>query len=112
MSYDRQYYGSEYIQKEIFGVRDSVDRGYLYWNNLGAYDYILPDVTAESKYIGTAPEADEKFRKPAFGSAVKPPFADETVSVLDSVLHQEKTRKNPEAAGYTPFLYIPFMRLR
>ncbi|EPF26781.1 hypothetical protein HMPREF1221_00967 [Treponema socranskii subsp. paredis ATCC 35535] len=112
VSYDRQYYGTEYVQKQIFGVRDSVDRGYLYWNNLGAYDYILPDVTAESKYIGTAPEADEKFRKPAFGSAVKPPFADETVSVLDSVLHQERTRKNPEAAGYTPFLYIPFMRLR
>ena len=112
VSYDRRYYGTEYIQKEIFGVRDSVDRGYLYWNNLGAYDYILPDITAESKFIGTAPEADEKFRKPAFGNAVKPPFADESVSALDSVLHQEKTRKNPGGVGYTPFLYIPFMKVR
>lgn len=43
VSYDKTYYGTDYIKREIFGVRDSVDRGYMYWNNSGKYDYISPD---------------------------------------------------------------------
>jgi Uncharacterized conserved protein len=111
VSYDRQYYGPDYIQKEIFGVRDSVDRGYLYWNNAGDYDYLQPDVTPEAKYPGTAPEASEKFRRPAIGTAVKPPSVDETLSVLDSILEQEN-RKGAGKGVYTPFLMIPFSRVK
>lgn len=43
VSYDTTYYGSDYVKREIFGVRDSIDRGYMYWNNSGKYDYISPD---------------------------------------------------------------------
>lgn len=111
VSYDRQHYGKEYIQKEIFGVRDAANRGYLYWNNMGDYDNVLPDITAESEYIGTTPEADRRFRKPAIGSAKKPPFVDETISVLDSVREQDR-RKRADDTQYTPFLYIPFMKQR
>ncbi len=111
VSYDRQYYGPEYIRKEIFGVRDSVDRGYLYWNNAGDYEYLQPDITAESKYAGTAPEADTKNRKPALGTAAKPPFTDEMISVLDSILEQDDGRAAGRTA-YTPFLMIPFFHAR
>ena len=107
--YDRQYYGTAYIQKEIFGVRDAADRGYLYWNNSGDYDYILPDITTESKYIGTAREAATQFRKPAIGNKKKMTFADETISILDSILEQEERKKTGDMQ-YTPFLYVPFMK--
>ena len=42
-------------------VRDSVDRGYMYWNNIGRYDDILPDV-GNSAYNGTAAEASKEYR--------------------------------------------------
>ncbi len=66
--YDRQWYNKDYVQKEIYGVRDSVGRGYMYWNNIGRYDDILPDV-GNSSYPGTAYEASAEFRKPALGSS-------------------------------------------
>ncbi|MCR4938914.1 MAG: putative glycoside hydrolase [Treponemataceae bacterium] len=49
VSYDKTYYGTDYIKREIFGVRDSVNRGYMYWNNSGKYDYISPD-PEDTKY--------------------------------------------------------------
>ena len=49
VSYDKTYYGKDYVKREIFGVRDSVDRGYMYWNNSGKYDYISPD-PGDAKY--------------------------------------------------------------
>lgn len=67
VSYDRQYYGTDYVQKEIFGIRDGLNRGYMYWNNLGNYDTILPDI-GNSLYTGKAMEADTRFRKPAFSN--------------------------------------------
>ena len=36
-------YDKDYVKREIFGVRDAIDRGYMYWNNSGKYDYISPD---------------------------------------------------------------------
>jgi hypothetical protein len=70
VSYDRQFYDKTYVQKEIFGVRDSVNRGYMYWNNAGRYDDICPDV-GSAAYTGSAPEADARFRKPALSSAAE-----------------------------------------
>ncbi|MCH5150442.1 MAG: hypothetical protein J1G30_07225 [Spirochaetales bacterium] len=43
VAYDRKYYGKEYVRKEILGVRDSLNVGYMYWNNSGRYDEVFPD---------------------------------------------------------------------
>ena len=92
--YDRQWYGQEYVQKQIFGVRDSVDRGYMYWNNIGRYDDILPDV-GNSAYTGEAVEAESRFRKPALGSGnLMYPQTVETIENLE---------KMPEAASAAEF---------
>jgi len=40
VSYDRQYYNSDYIQREIDGTRDAGNGGFTYWNNLGRYEDI------------------------------------------------------------------------
>lgn len=53
VSYDRVYYGKDYVQREIFGVRDSLNMGYMYWNNVGRYDDIRPDVKADEPYPWT-----------------------------------------------------------
>lgn len=103
VSYDNRYYGSSYIQREIFGVRDSTDRGYLYWNNLGNYENIKSDISASETYFGSSPEASAQVRKPAIGSAKNPGFTDETISILDSVLNQGKR-------NYTPFLIVPVLK--
>ena len=110
VSYDRQYYNSNYVQQQIFGVRDSVDRGYMYWNNIGRYDDILPDV-GDSKYTGIASEASPEFRKPALSGGIKneessspeelPPLADESaVSALDSIQEQAKAESERKKSGF------------
>ena len=105
--YDRQYYNSEYVQKQIFGVRDSADRGYMYWNNSGDYSTILPDVSAEDPYIGTAPEAGTQFRKPAVGTQKAPEYNDEMVSVLDMLYSRfDGRQKLMTDSGYTPLLKV------
>lgn len=43
VAYDRKYYGKEYVRREILGVRDSLNVGYMYWNNSGRYDEVFPD---------------------------------------------------------------------
>ncbi|MCR4790755.1 MAG: putative glycoside hydrolase [Treponemataceae bacterium] len=49
VSYDVKYYDKDYVKREIYGVRDSTDNGYLYWNNVGRYSDISPD-PADEKY--------------------------------------------------------------
>jgi len=71
VSYDRKFYDKDYVQKQVYGTRDSVDRGYMYWNNIGRYDDIQPDV-GETKYPGPADEASDKYRKPALSSGSNP----------------------------------------
>lgn len=70
VSYDRAWYSKDYVQKEIYGVRDSVNRGYMYWNGLCRYDDLSPDV-GDSKYPWPSFEADSKFRKPALSGGSK-----------------------------------------
>lgn len=101
VSYDNRYYGVDYIKREIFGARDSANRGYLYWNNVGNYENLRPDISDSETYFGSSPEASAK--KPAIGSEKNPDYVDETISILDSVLNQGKQTTN-----YTPFLFIPF----
>ena len=87
VSYDRLYYDSDYIRKQFFGVRDSIDHGYMCWNNAGNYDTTPADVTHNDVFPGSAAEASSKFRKPAIGTILKPSFVDSDVSVLDSILN-------------------------
>jgi hypothetical protein len=68
VSYDRAYYNSDYVQKQIFGVRDSIDQGYTYWNNSGRYGDLRPDTGLAVPYPWPSPEADENRIKPAFGA--------------------------------------------
>lgn len=85
VSYDRAYYGASYVQKQIFGVRDSVNNGYMYWNNSGEYATILPDIGDDALYSGAAAEAAKTFRKPAMGSARAPFYSPAPeVSSLDA----------------------------
>ncbi len=98
--YDRQFYDKEYVLKEVFGVRDSVDRGYMFWNNVANYVKISPD-PGDAEYTGPSPEASSNFRKPAIGPKGQPisfyasqkqalPADKNNVSVLDSVLQNSK----------------------
>jgi hypothetical protein len=50
VSYDRAYYGLDYVKREIAGVRDSVNLGLTFWNNSGRYDDIpVLDVGPDGK---------------------------------------------------------------
>jgi hypothetical protein len=40
VSYDRQYYNTDYVRREIEGVRDAGRGGFTYWNNSGRYSDI------------------------------------------------------------------------
>lgn len=105
VSYDRLYYDADYIQKQIFGVRDSVDHGYMYWNNSGDYSRLLPDIDASTPFTGTAAEAGDEYLKPALGKTKKPVFVDSGLSILDSILRQEDN-ENQEIV-YMPLLKLP-----
>ena len=107
--YDRQYYNENYVQQQVFGVRDAVDHGYMYWNNIGRYDDILPDI-GDSKYTGVATEASPEFRKPALSGGMQselpiaspeelPPLVNESaVSALDSI--QEQAKDEPKKSTF------------
>ena len=98
--YDRQFYDKDYVLKEVFGVRDSVDRGYMFWNNVANYVKISPD-PGDAEYTGPSPEASANFRKPAIGPKGPPisfyasqkqanPPDKNSLSALDSVLQNSK----------------------
>lgn len=45
VSYDRKYYGPDYVLRQVTGVRDAGSPGLTYWNNVGRYDEIpLPSL--------------------------------------------------------------------
>ena len=92
VKYDRQYYNTDYVKQEVFGCRDSVDRGYMYWNNAGRYSDICPDPDWSEPYPWKTPESKQNTEKPAFGSGrnyIQPVSAadirsnNEMISVLD-----------------------------
>ena len=120
VSYDRQYYDKKdkngynaYVRQQVYGVRDSVDKGYMYWNNSGRYDDISPDV-GDSEYTGAATEAVSKYRHPALsGGDEATPFSTdsatdiavqrEDVSVLDSTHRQELGEAQPQERRQSRF---------
>jgi len=40
VSYDRVYYNTDYIRRQIEGVREAGNGGFTYWNNSGRYEDI------------------------------------------------------------------------
>ncbi len=67
VSYDRTYYNPDYVQKEIYGARDSINQGYTYWNNSGRYGDLRPDIELTTPYPWLTPETGYDKVRPAFG---------------------------------------------
>jgi len=40
VSYDKTYYGKDYVRQQAEGVRDAGRSGLTYWNNVGRYDEV------------------------------------------------------------------------
>ena len=110
VSYDRAYYNENYVRQEIFGVRDSVNRGYMYWNQSGRYDDISPDV-GNAKYPGPSYEADTKYKKPALSggskadSLLRNDFQSRAINsndttAWDSIREQEERDRAKENGGF------------
>ena len=70
--HDRKYYDKNYVLREIFGVRDGLDRGYMHWNNSGGY---YEDISPDPQYNEISPwhekECDLQKRIPAFSLGIK-----------------------------------------
>ena len=107
VSYDRRYYDTDYVQRQIFGVRDSVNNGYMYWNNSGDYGMILPDISDTEPYKGETPESASAFKKPAIGTAKAPEYKDNGISVLDAMYEYERAKNEESVFVFTPFLRVP-----
>ena len=70
--YDRKFYDKNYVKREVFGVRDGLNRGYMYWNNSGGfYDDISPDPEENEMSPWRKDEVDLQTRVPAFSSGIK-----------------------------------------
>ncbi|HZK20386.1 MAG TPA: putative glycoside hydrolase [Treponemataceae bacterium] len=69
-SYDRKYYddNGDYVRRQMFGTRDSVNNGYMFWNNSGRYTDLTPVPAFNELYPWPSYEASEKFRKPTLSS--------------------------------------------
>ena len=65
-AYDRQFYNKDYIKREIYGIKDSINHGYMYWNNGGRYEDISPESDEISPW--KINEADLSNRIPVFSS--------------------------------------------
>ncbi len=59
VSYDRAYYGTEYVKREVAGVRDASNLGLTFWNNSGRYDDVpVLDIGPDGRLAsGTAAKA-------------------------------------------------------
>ncbi len=113
VSYDRQFYNKDYVRKEIFGVRDSVNNGYMHWNNSGNYDMLSPDVSPEEPFIGTCMEADLAFKKPAIGTSVAPEFKDVGLTWMDKIYqHGEFGPDRGEKADSDDEVYTPLLQVK
>lgn len=99
--FDRNYYNKDYVRREIYGVRDGLNRGYMYWNNSGGYyEDISPDVADDEVSPWHKDEAALQQRLPAFSSgknikeelketAEEKAHRELMICILDSILDQE-----------------------
>lgn len=68
VSFDRRFYDKDYVLRQMYGVRDATESGYMYWNNGGRYTDISPDIGDAkngSAYPWEKAERDKSARKPA-----------------------------------------------
>ncbi len=117
--YDRNYYNKDYVLREIYGVRDGLNRGYMYWNNSGGnYDDISPDVGDDGVSPWYDNEAKNQTRLPAFSSDSKQTKNDylacinlseehrkAMISIWDEVLN--KSYEDEQKNAKIPLLHIP-----
>ena len=119
--YDRQWYNKDYVRREIFGVRDGADRGYMHWNNSGKfYEDISPDPKDDEISPWAKDECDLQKRIPAFSSGEKKEeenISDEELSlkkerseamltILDTVLNQGREEDGVSAITTLPNLML------
>jgi hypothetical protein len=110
VSYDLKYYNSDYVRREIFGIRDSVDRGYMYWNNMGNYETVSPDV-GDASYPWNSPEADPDFRKPTLTGGMNSqklaaPAVNANISILDNVVMNGE--RDHSGISFNPLLKLMY----
>lgn len=67
VSFDRTHYNADYVQRQVFGARDSVNQGYTYWNNSGRYADLRPDPSLALPYPWTPVEGASSLSIPFFG---------------------------------------------
>ena len=109
VSYDKKYYDSDYIRNEFYGTRDSINRGYMCWNNSGEYGVTPADISDSEPFPGKSPEASREFKKPAIGTTMKPLHVNEQsdISILDSILYPNyEDAEETVESRYLPFLKI------
>ena len=116
--YDKAYYNKDYVKREIYGVRDGLNRGYMYWNNSGGwYEDISPDISDDDVSPWAKNETDLQKRLPAFSSgkpASKIPNdplsrkdkGDAMISILNTVLEQEWEEPESKRVSSNPNLLI------
>ncbi|MBQ0039944.1 MAG: hypothetical protein KBS64_05915 [Treponema sp.] len=119
--YDRKYYDKNYVSREVYGVRDGIDRGYMYWNNSGGfYSDISPDPDASELSPWHHNEAAKQTRIPAFSKGnddssegiadnlKEDTFSvDEMLSVWNTVLEQDEP-ENPGVKSRKFLMVEPF----
>ena len=119
--YDKKHYDKNYVLREIYGVRDGLNRGYLYWNNSGGmYDDISPDIADDAVSPWEKNEAALQKRLPAFSSGRGIKFSrknaygsnesrEAMVSILNTVLEQEWEQSAENSGSGNSLLMIePF----
>ncbi len=67
VSYDRAWYGPDYVQRQAFGARDAIGQGYTYWNNSGRYGDLRPRAGTLDPYPWAAPAESPAPAIPFFG---------------------------------------------
>lgn len=105
--YDRKYYDKDYVSREVFGVRDGIDRGYMYWNNSGGYyEDIRPDPDDADLSPWHHNEAAKQVKIPAFSKSHREESGfteedirnynlrnEEMISIWNTVLDQDEYEK-------------------
>lgn len=61
VSYDRQYYGAQYIRRQVDGIREAGSPGLIYWNNGGQYKDLVakPKEKEEGESVAVEPVSQD-----------------------------------------------------
>lgn len=117
--YDRKYYDKDYVSREVYGVRDGINRGYMYWNNSGGYyDDISPDPEDSVLSPWHRNEAAKQTRIPAFSKEINldecdEEFANDKISKEEilsiwNTIHEEENYESPVSSSRNFLIVEPF----